>query len=88
MLKDVDMQYDKRTIRAILKNWNLIKTTAQKHPNDYIHAIYMDLEKAMCEVKLTFRQSQVLYALINGENITNYDRDIDFICEKFRKILK
>lgn len=88
ILKDVDLQYDKRTIMAVLKNWNLIKTAAQKHPNDYIHAIYMDFEKAMNEVKLTFRQSQILYALVNGENITSYNRDIDFICEKFRKILK
>ena len=88
MLKDVDIQYDKKTIRFVLNNWNLIKVAAQKHPNDYIHAIYMDFDKAMNDVELTVRQNQILYSLINGENITSYNRDIDFICEKFRKILK
>ena len=44
MLNDVDIQYDKKTIRYILNNWNLIKATAQKRPNDYVHAIYMDFD--------------------------------------------
>ena len=88
MLKDVDLQYDKRTIMAVLKNWNLIKTTAQKHPNDYIHSIYMDFIVASKKVKLTSRQKEVLYIMINNENTREYTRDIECICEKFKKSLK
>ena len=42
----------------------------------------------MKKVKLTQRQKEVLYMMINHENIREYTRDINYICEKFKKVLK
>ena len=89
MLKDVDLQYNKRTIRFVLKNWNLIKATAQKHPNDYIHAIYMDFEKAINEVKLTPKQDYVLQNVLDGIVLDDSEKGhFNFIIEKILKKLK
>ena len=48
----------------------------------------MDFTIASKKVKLTSRQKEVLYMMINHENTREYTRDIECICEKFKKILK
>ena len=89
MLKDTDIQYDKKMIRFILNNWNLIKTTAQKHPNDYIHAIYMDFDKVINEVELTYKQSLILYKILNNEIINKKEQgNYECLIEKIYKKIK
>ena len=88
ILKDTDIQYDKKMIRFILNNWNLIKTTAQKHPNDYIHAIYMDFDKAMNDVELTVKQNEVLKNILYNIKITEKESSsFNNIIEKIYKKL-
>ena len=70
ILKDVDIQYDKKMIRFVLNNWNLIKVSAQKHPNDYIHTVYMDFDKAINDVELTVKQNEVLKNILYNIKIT------------------
>lgn len=88
ILSDCDIEYNKKNIRIILNNWNSVVSSARNKPSSYIHAIYMDFDIAMRKVKLTQRQEKVLYMMINGENTREYTRDIDYICEKFKKFLK
>lgn len=87
-LSDIDIIYDNKTIKTVLSNWYDIVSEAHKNPSHYIHAIYMDFAIASKKVKLTQRQKEVLYMMINNENTTSYNRDIDYICEKFKKVLK
>lgn len=87
-LSDVDIVYDNKTIKTVLSNWYDIVSEAQKNPSHYIHTIYMDFTIASKKVKLTSRQKEVLYMMINHENTREYTRDIKCICEKFKKILK
>ena len=83
ILKDTNIQYNKRTIRVVLKNWNLIEATAQNHPNDYIYAIYMDFKKAMDNIEFTEYQFFVLNKIINNEDIRNYSSITKIIVNKF-----
>ena len=88
MLKDVDIQYDKKMIRFVLNNWNLIKVSAQKHPNDYIHAIYMDFDKVIDEIELTVKQNNVLINVMSCIPLSKGEySSFDMIIEKFYKIL-
>ena len=87
ILSDCNIEYNKKNIKIILNNWNNVVSSAKNKPFSYIHAIYMDFDMAMKKVKLTQRQKEVLYMMINKEDTTGYNRDIDFICEKFKKIL-
>ena len=88
MLKDVDIQYDKKMIRFVLNNWNLIKVAAQKHPNDYIHAIYMDFDKALNDIELTVKQNNVLINVTSGIPLSDEEKGhYTWIIEKFYKIL-
>lgn len=88
ILKDADIQYDKKTIRFILNNWNLIKATAQKHPNDYVHAIYMDFDKAINDIELTVKQNNVLMNVISGIPLSDEEKGhYTWTIEKFYKIL-
>ena len=87
-LSGIDIVYNNKTIKTILSNWYDIVNEAQKNPSHYIHAIYMDFIVASKKVKLTHRQKEVLYMIINHEDTTGYNRDIDYICEKFKKVLK
>ena len=48
----------------------------------------IDFIVASKKVKLTSRQKEVLYIMINNENTREYTRDIECICEKFKKSLK
>ena len=89
ILKDTDIQYDKKIIRFVLNNWNLIKTTAQKHPNDYIHAIYMDFDKAINDIELTYKQSSTLYKILNNETMHKKEQgNYECIIEKIYKKIK
>ena len=73
---------------ALANNWNLIKTTAQKHPNDYIHAIYMDFDKALNNVELTVKQNNVLINVMSGIPLIDGERGhLDKIIEKIYKIM-
>ena len=88
ILKDADIQYDKKTIRFILNNWNLIKATAQKRPNDYVHAIYMDFDKAINDIELTVKQNNVLMNVISGIPLSDEEKGhYTWTIEKFYKIL-
>lgn len=88
ILSDVDIEYDKKVIRAVLNNWNNIKVLAENNPSHSVHAIYMDFDKAMNEVKLTKRQREVLKKMIDGDSIRGYGKDIAYICSKFEKKIK
>lgn len=83
ILKDVNIKYDKKTIRIILKNWNIIKEYATNNPNNYIHAIYMDFNDAMNKIELTNYQFSVLNKIINNEDIRNYSSITKIIVNKF-----
>ena len=83
ILKDVNIKYDKKTIRIILKNWNIIKEYATNNPNSYIHAIYMDFDDAMNKIELTNYQFSVLNKIINNEDIRNYSSITKIIVNKF-----
>ena len=87
ILSDCDIEYNKKNIRIILNNWSSIVSSAKNKPFSYTHAIYMDFDIAMRKIKLTQRQQYALYALINSEDIRNYNKDIGFIVSKFEKIL-
>ena len=87
-LSDINIVYDNKTIKTVLSNWYDIVSDAQKNPSHYIHAIYVDFTVASKKVKLTPRQKEVLYMMINREDTTGHFRDIECICEKFKKFLK
>ena len=88
ILKDVDIQYDKKMIRFVLNNWNLIKVSAQKHPNDYIHTVYMDFDKAINDVELTVKQNEVLKNILYNIKITEKESSsFNNIIEKIYKKL-
>ena len=87
-LSDIDIIYDSKTIKTVLSIWYDIVSDAQKNPSHYIHAIYVDFTVASKKVKLTSRQKEVLYMMINREDTTGHFRDIECICETFKKFLK
>ena len=88
ILKDTDIQYDKKMIRFVLNNWNLIKVAAQKHPNDYIHTVYMDFDKAINDVELTVKQNEVLKNILYNIKITEKESSsFNNIIEKIYKKL-
>lgn len=87
-LSDVDIVYDKKFIRSVLNNWNDIKYSSQKNPSHYIHAIYMDFEKALGGITLTQKQEYVLRNVLDGISITEDESStFNHIVEKIKKIL-
>ena len=88
ILKDVDIQYDKKMIRFVLNNWKSIEVAAQKHPNNYIHDIYMDFDKAIDEIELTVKQNEVLKNILYNIKITEKESSsFNNIIEKIYKKL-
>ena len=88
-LSDVDIVYDKKFIRSVLNNWNDIKYSAQKNPSNYIHAIYMDFEKALGEITLTQKQEYVLRNVLDGIVLDDNEKGhFNFIIEKILKKLE
>ena len=86
-LKNEDIEYTKNNIKVILKNWRQIELLSESNPHKTIECIKLDFENAFKEIKLTDKQKEVLNMLINNEDTGGKTRHVDYICEKFCKIL-
>ena len=69
ILKNVDIEYDEKVIRCVLKNWDEIKEQSYQNVGSTIHVIRMDVENALKKVRLTDKQMDVLCKVFNKEKI-------------------
>lgn len=88
VLKDVNIEYDEKVIKCVLKNWNEMKEQSYQKVGSTLHTIYMDIDKALNKTTLTNHQIKVLNKTFNKEPLNDSEQHLlNKVAKKISKTL-